>query len=109
MKQRFVQFMSGIDTRRKGIVWFFATVLLFGASAYIYCIQTATLNGASWNTVEQEVGELRGSVSELESRYLSLKRGITLSVAYQNGFKDADSVAYITTKTLGAVVRNHDL
>lgn len=94
---------------QKRLFWFFAGLLFASVSLYVYFVNTAALNAAHWRDMEQKISSVSGTVGELETSYLSLKQGVTLSLAYQKGFEDARGVKFISAKTLGAVVRNNEI
>lgn len=61
-----------------------------------------------WETVlrgelEKERNSLAISVGELETRYLSAKRGITVSAARSLGFETAAVARFITKRTITAL------
>lgn len=98
-----------IEERQKGFFWLFAGLLFASASLYVYFVNTAALNAARWRDMEQKISSVSAIVGELETSYLSVKQGVTLSLAYQNGFEDARGVKFISAKKLGAVVRNNEI
>ena len=98
-----------IDERNKMLFWVFTCLLLLVTSFYIYLVNTAALNGVRWGKAQQGIASLGGSVSELESRYLSLKQGVTLATAYAKGFEDARNVKFISTQKVGAVAAANEI
>lgn len=84
-------------------------LFLLLASYYIYLVNTAALHGVRWGKAEAELTVLGGSVSELESQYLSLKQEVTLPVAYARGFEDVTNVKFITTQKVGAVAKANEI
>ncbi len=109
MREKYQDFSRVMSGNRKGLFWSLFAVLILLASWYIYLVNTTALNGVRWSSNSTKVSELQGTVSELESSYLSLKRTITLSLAYDEGFEDARAVTFVSAKTLGAVTYNNDL
>lgn len=95
--------------QRKMLFWSLACLLLTVTSFYVYLVNTATWNGIRWKKAGQEVARHSARVSALESRYLSLKKSVTLSRAYALGFEDARAVRFIETRKIGAVARATDI
>lgn len=95
--------------RRKQFFWLFAGLLFAFVSLYVYLVNTAAVNAARWRETEQKISSSAAAVGELETSYLSLKQGVTLSLAYQKGFEDARAVRFISGKTIGAIVRNNEI
>ncbi len=109
MKKKYKNFIQKIDEYRKGLFLLFLVAFFVFISGYIYLVNTAARNGVRWSAVEKEISTARGTVSELESSYLSLKRDITLSLAYDEGFEDARGVTFVSSKILGTIAYNNDL
>ncbi len=97
------------DGQRKMLFWSLACLLFAAASFYVYLINTATWNGIRWKKAGQEITRRAAQVSELETRYLSLKKSVTLSRAYALGFEDARAVRFIETQKIGVVARATDI
>ena len=95
--------LKKIDRYSKGLFWLFTCLLLLTTSMYVYLVNTAAVNGVRWGDAEQELGSLGATVSELESKYLSLKRSVTLATAYEKGFEDVRTVTFINTQKVGPV------
>jgi len=83
-------------------------VLLF-TSLYVYLVNTAAWNGVGWTRAEKEMTQLGAEVSELESRYLSLKQSVTLATAYEKGFEDVRDVTFINTQKVGTVAKANEI
>ncbi|KKW11676.1 MAG: hypothetical protein UY50_C0008G0002 [Parcubacteria group bacterium GW2011_GWA2_49_9] len=95
--------LKKIEEHGKGVFWTLACFVLFATSLYVYLLNTTSENGARWGKVEKEISSRGANVSELESRYLSLKQSVTLKVAYAKGFEDVKTVRFISTQKVGAV------
>ncbi|HEY4508104.1 MAG TPA: hypothetical protein VJJ55_00420 [Candidatus Paceibacterota bacterium] len=94
---------------QKTVFWSLACLLCIVTSLYVYLVNTAAWNGIRWKKAGQEVAQRATQVSELETRYLSLKKSVTLSRAYALGFEDARAVRFIETQKIGAVARATDI
>lgn len=101
--------LKRLDKHSKGLFWSLACLLLLMTSVYIYLVNTAALNGVYRGKAEQKVTSVGAEVSELESRYLSLKQSVTLSLAYARGFEDVKTVKFISTPKVGAVARANEI
>ena len=95
--------LDKIQENGKILFWCLMCLLLLTTSLYVYLVNTAAFNGVRWGRAQQEIAALGGSVSEFESRYLSLKQGVTLATAYASGFEDARNVTFISAQKVGAV------
>lgn len=95
--------------RRKVLFWSLACLLFVVTSLYVYLVNTAAWHGIQWKRVEQELVALTARVSGLESNYLSLKKSVTLPLAYAMGFEDVRAVRFIGARKVGAVARVNDI
>ncbi len=91
------------DKTGKTLFWSLAGLVLLMTSFYVYLVNTAALNGVHWGKAEKELTTLGATISELESRYLSLKHSVTLSLAYAKGFEDVKTVTFIGATKVGMV------
>ncbi len=92
-----------LDAYGKSVFWSLACLVLFVTSFYIYLVNTTALNGVRWGSARREMASIEASVSELESQFLSLKRTITIALAYERGFEDIKVVKFISTEKVGIV------
>ena len=98
-----------LNKNGKVLFWSFACLLLLLLTGYVYLINTTTQNGVRWGKTEQTIASLGAKVSELESRYLSLKQSVTLSMAYARGFEDVKAVKFISARKIGTVATSKDI
>ncbi|MEK7170173.1 MAG: hypothetical protein AAB767_02710 [Patescibacteria group bacterium] len=98
-----------IEEHGKGVFWTLACLVLLVTSFYVYLLNTTSENGVRWGKVEKEIASFGADISELESRYLSLKQSVTLKVAYDKGFRDVQTVRFISTQKVGAVATAREL
>ena len=95
--------LKWLEKNGKGVFWSFACMFLLVATCYVYLINTATHNGVRWGKAEEAITAIGATVSELESRYLSLKQSVTLSMAYEKGFQDVKAVMFISARKVGTL------
>ena len=101
--------LKRLDKNGKTIFWTVTCLLLFAVSSYIYFVNTAAMNGVRYGKIEQDMVAIGASVSDLESRYLSLQESVTLPLAYSRGFEDVRAVTFISAKTVGTVARGNEI
>lgn len=77
--------------------------------AYIFFLQKAIINVVEREKLSKQTSEVVISVSDLETKYFSMKNAITLSLAHSKGLKDAEVVSYISKKSLTAMAPSHEL
>ena len=82
--------------------------MLLVTSFYVYLLNTTSENGVRWGKVERK-SPRSGRTFQSESRYLSLKQSVTLKVAYDKGFRDVQTVRFISTQKVGAVATAREL
>lgn len=109
MKTLYKKSIKRADERGKGIFWSLACLLFVVASFYVYLVNTAAWHGLQWKKAEQEFSALTARVSGLESSYLSLKKSVTLPLAYAMGFEDVRAVRFIGARKVGAVARGNGI
>lgn len=95
--------LKWFDKNGKGVFWSLAALLLLMTAWYVYLVNTAALNGVHWSNTQEDIRGRGAAVSELESRYLSLKQSVTLSLAYAKGFEDVKNVTFIGAEKVGTV------
>ncbi len=101
--------LKWLDKNGKAVFWSLAGLLLFITSCYIYFVNTAALNGVRWEKADEGVSSLGAKIAELESKYLSLKQSVTLSLAHTRGFEDVGIVKFISTQKVGAVAKANEI
>ncbi|MEK9184792.1 MAG: hypothetical protein AAB866_01335 [Patescibacteria group bacterium] len=68
---------------------------------YIFLVRQTIINVVARENIEKNIGNMLSSISNLETKYMSVKGNISLDVAYAQGFKNADSPIFITRDGLG--------
>ena len=101
--------LNKVEAHGRILFWSLACLLCTVTSFYVYLVNTAAWNGIRWNKAGQEIAERAARVSELETRYLSLKKSVTLSRAYAMGFENARAVRFIEIQKVGTVARATDI
>ena len=101
--------LKRFEKHGKKLFWSLACLLLLATSFYVYLMNTAALNGVRWESTEKKVTSVEAAVSELESKYLSLKQSVTLSTAYALGFEDVKTIKFISAKKVGTVAAVNEI
>ena len=66
---------------------------------YVFFIGVMSVSAAQRGGLETQIRVTSANISELESEYMSLEGGITLSYAYLLGFDEPKEIAFATRKT----------
>lgn len=91
----------------KKIFFIVLAVLLVMATLYIYLVNRMVVNIVGRQQAEHNISTLNGTIGALESKYIALKNGVTLDVAYAQGFHDATPVSYLSTNQNSALTYNY--
>ncbi len=84
--------------------------IIFTACAYVFLLQKAIINVVERQKLSEKVTSLSVQSGDLEAKYFSMKKSVTLELAHAKGFKDAEVTAYISKKPVTASVAfNHEL
>ena len=84
------------------------TSLFFGATSflavlicsYVFFVNYAVLNIVKREKVEVQIADINSKLTETESKYIALKNGITLDLAYSLGFQTVQSPIFISRSSL---------
>ena len=71
-------------------------LILGAAFIYGYCINATIANVISRQNVQKEIGMLNSQVSSLESQSMTLKEGVTPTLAAKLGFVDVSETSFIS-------------
>ena len=74
---------------------------------YGFLIRQTIINVVARENIEKNVRNMLSSISNLETKYMSVKGNINLDVAYAQGFKNADSPIFITRDGLGKAILSY--
>lgn len=83
--------------------------IVITAGVYIFLVQKAIVNVVEREKITKEIRERSTSVSELETKYFSIKSSVNIELAHAKGFKDAEVVSYISKKPITALVSYNEL
>jgi hypothetical protein len=82
----------------KNIFRILITAFIFCAVFYIYLINVTIRNVVTRENLENKISELSLTIGNKEFQYISLRNGITLSMAHSLGFRDIKEKTYISNK-----------
>lgn len=89
-----------IQKFQKVAIWMLLVLNVVLAGGYVYAVNHTVFNVLASTKVEKALAVNSAAVSDLESRYVSLKNKITLDFAYSQGFQDASKQQiFIVKKT----------
>ncbi len=96
--------------RYKEKVFIFLVVGIIAlASSYAYLLHSAIANVVERNDLVKESRLTSTSVSELESKYFSVKNSINIELAHAKGFRDSEVSSFISKKSLTAMANHNEL
>lgn len=76
-------------------------MIVFCLAFYVFFVNQAVFNVIKAEKMQNQISQLRSQVGSLESQYLKLKSGLTLSIAYKLGFSEVTSPQYVRSASLG--------
>ena len=82
--------------REKTIFWTLLGILLLCSGFYMYFINATIHNVVIRQNLENESSSLTLSIGRKEFQYITMRNGITLSLAYSLGFRDVSAKTYIS-------------
>lgn len=97
------------NSRTKKLFWLLSCLTFVFSAAYVYFVNTAALHAVSRRDAELGLRLLSSEVADLETVYLTLKKSVTLALAYRSGFEDARAVTYVTAQRVGVVAKQRDI
>lgn len=89
--------------REKTIFWSLLAILVLCAAFYMYCINTTVHNIVIRQNLENDASSLALTIGSEEFRYISMRNGVTLAMAYSLGFADVTEKTFISKKTQNQV------
>lgn len=101
MTKVIAQTVSNMHLYRERLFAVFAAMLLLLALSYGWLMHSTIVNVVESEKMLKGSRILASRVQDLESKYLSLQNSVTLKVAYEKGYKDAETTHFISKKTLG--------
>ena len=89
-----------IQTNAKNTFWVLTvdTVMLVGT--YVYLLNTAVFNVVKRGAAEKQISAANSKITELETKYISLKNNINLELAYSLGYKEVEMTTFIGKKSV---------
>lgn len=82
--------------REKTIFWTLLGILFLCAGFYMYFINTTIHNIVTRQNLESESSKLTLAIGSEEFKYISMRNGVTLDLAYSLGFKDITAKRFIS-------------
>lgn len=76
---------------QKSAVWALVFLNVVLAGGYIYAVNCTVFNVVATTKAGKTLAQTNATVSDLESRYVSIKNKINLDFAYSQGFQDASN------------------
>ena len=83
--------------------------IILAMFAYIFLLQKAIVNVVQREKLSKEVKSISADIGSLEEKFFSIKNAITLELAHSKGLKNAESVSYISKKSITAMVSPNEL
>ena len=82
--------------REKTIFWTLLGILFLCAGFYMYFINSTIHNIVTRQNLESEASTLTLTIGSEEFKYISMRNGVTLGLAYSLGFKDITAKRFIS-------------
>lgn len=89
--------------REKTIFWTLLAILVLCAGFYMYCINTTVHNIVIRQNLENDASSLALTIGSEEFKYITMRNGVTLAMAYSLGFGDVKEKTFISKKTQNQV------
>lgn len=93
------------DNRVKAL-WLLVSIIVLSLFAYIYSINATARNIAERQTLERQVASISSNLSSLEFAHIELKNNVTLELAYEYGFREAENPLYVPRTTRNSLTFN---
>jgi hypothetical protein len=88
--------LEQIHNKEKTIFWSLLAVLVLCAGFYMYCVNATIHNVVARQNIETESSQLTLSIGSQEFKYIGMRNGINIQLAYSLGFKDVANKTYIS-------------
>jgi len=92
--------------QRFRIFWSLIIILSACLLVYVVALNYTVRNTIVRQNLERQTVDLSARVGELEFSYIALKNKVSLSLAYERGFKEVISPVYIPRSTSRALSMN---
>ncbi|MDB5259320.1 MAG: hypothetical protein JWO73_528 [Candidatus Taylorbacteria bacterium] len=70
---------------------------------YGYSVRQAIVNVVQREAVVKQIQQKSSEVADLETKYFTLKNGVSIELAHKEGFREAPVSMFISKKSLGAL------
>ena len=93
-----------INNWQKVFFWTGVFVITLLCFFYGYYLNAAIRNVVARENTVEVISKLNSSIAEREFKYISLKNGISIDLAYSLGFKSAKDTAFVARKGISQEV-----
>lgn len=98
-----------IDNHKERLFTILLLAILVSGAMYGFLLKNTIDNIVEREKISKETKSLLTNISDLETKYFSLKNEVTLDIAYSKGFKNPKNTEYITKKSVTAMVSKNEL
>lgn len=98
MTEKILQFNT-----EKNIFRVLVSIFILCAIFYIYIINVTVRNIVTRGDLENKISEMSLTIGNKEFQYISLRNGVTLSMAHSLGFREVKEKTYISNKAVSYV------
>ncbi len=104
MTQVITENINSILKYKERLFVFLIISILSFAVFYSYIVHSVIVNVVEREKIVKEIREKSTLVSELESKYFSIKNKINIELAYAKGFEETEISSFISKKSITAFV-----
>jgi hypothetical protein len=98
-----------INTHKERLFTFLLIAILISGAMYGFLLKNTIDNVVEREKLSKETKSLLTNISDLETKYFSLKNDVTIDIAYSRGFKNPVNTEYISKKSVTAMVSKNEL
>jgi hypothetical protein len=109
MTKTLVTNMNNVFRYKEIIFIFLISAISASLCAYIYFLHDAIANVVERENIVKKTRILSTDVSELETKYFSVKSKINIELAHEKGFQAAKNTSFISKKSVTAMVTHNEL
>ncbi len=80
-----------LEYRERKIFWLLFSIFVFFVVSYGFLLNSTIMSAVSKQKMEREILSMSSDVNSMEFQYLTIKNGITLSLAHSKGFVSVQS------------------
>jgi len=96
-------------TDGSSIFWLAVSAIVIVALSYVFSINRTVIFVAERNEIESIISVHRVDISNLESRYISERNGVTIELAQSLGYGEAQDVTYIPKKSVSVLAQRNNV